>query len=106
MIHKIRVSKDNQCIGCVYFDNLDCLDGAKIKQCEDKNGSHIFVDIPDQLLEPKEEKTLRDEFAIAVINGLFACTLEYNGVKTNNDRARTAYEIADLMLAERAKVVK
>ncbi len=49
------------------------------------------------------DKTLRDEMAIAAMQGIIACgtSLDTDGEMIGINRARTAYAIADAMLAAR-----
>ena len=45
--------------------------------------------------------TIRDYFAAVSLQGILATPMD--GLKTRGDRVKTAYQYADLMLAERGK---
>lgn len=48
--------------------------------------------------------SLRDYFAAKAMQGILSCFAEYKGAGDNmQSRAKLAYEVADAMLAERAK---
>lgn len=58
-------------------------------------------------MRDNEAKTLRDEFAMAALNGIlsggFADTVPHDNPGGGHDAAYFAYLYADAMLAERAK---
>jgi len=47
--------------------------------------------------------TTRDQFAMAALTGILACSMDHKGFETVNLRVQKSYEYADAMLAERDK---
>lgn len=66
---------------------LSNLDKAEAYEAGYKEGCHL----------------LRDQFAMAALTGLIAACDKFSGVKTDEDGAEKAYEIADACMKERAK---
>ena len=51
----------------------------------------------------RDKRQLRDDMAMAALNGILSCFKEYSGISGMEDRVKHSYRIADLMIKEREK---
>jgi hypothetical protein len=96
--HDIKVSY--ACPKCVAWNKTD-LCNALSDDCDDGYFSEADDRTPE-VTDNQEQMTLRDQFAMATINGLVA-SKTYSTEHGAEFAARTAYAFADAMMKERAK---
>ena len=62
-----------------------------------------IADLKQSLAWAQQQKTLRDEFAMAALTGIITRSATYFGIEDFHKFAEWSYEVADSMMKERNK---